>query len=275
MNEYTFNMKLVEIIDAGSGNAPTSFNRLKEQSGDIAVASKYLELALNQDCYKTRQTKREHLKITDAPFLDIRLQNKREIAYAVYKKILKQHQFPFYAITTTYSLRTNDNSRWLDKKDRATRWDRYEVERTNCLIRNKMREAFNIEDFYAFLEHHDPFTDKDGKEHQGRYHTHIISSNISDIAITEPNRKCRRYLNQYKEWINYSNPDVKTLKPTIIKSVVGSVEWVRKWDNSINIKCIWTEGDLANYVCYCLKTYTNLKSELCFNDVICNSSTFK
>ena len=64
MNVYSFNMNLIEIIDASSGNALTSFNRLKEQSGDIAVPSRYLELALNQDCYKTRRTKREDIKIT-------------------------------------------------------------------------------------------------------------------------------------------------------------------------------------------------------------------
>ena len=275
MIEYTFNMNIVEIIDAGSGNAPTSFKRLKEQSGDIAVALKYLELALNQDCYKTRTTKRYNLQITDSPFLDIKLWHKRQIAYSVYKRILDKGKFPFYAITTTYSMRTADNSAWLDRIDRASRWDRYEVERTNCLIRNKMKEAFNLKDFFAFLEHHNSFIDKDGKEHQGRYHTHIITSNISDTAITKPNRKCRRYLNQYKDWIKYSNPDVKILKPHIIKSVVGSVEWVKRWDNSINIKCIWSEGDLATYVCYCLKTYTNMKSELCFNDVLCNSSTYR
>lgn len=275
MNEYTFNMNLVEIIDAGSGNAPSSFNRLKEQSGDIAVALRYLEIAVNQGSHKSRRTKREEVKITDDPFIEIRLPNKRKIAYAIYRKMLKQHQFPYYAITTTYSLRTDDNSLWLDKKDRATRWDRYEVEKTNILVRNKMREAFGIEDFYAFLEHHESFNDKNGIERQGRYHTHIITSNISDNAITEPNRKCRRYLNEYKEWLEVYSPNVKTIKPIIIKSVVGSVDWIRKWDNSINIECIWNEGDLANYVCYCLKTYTDLRSELCFNDVICNSSTFK
>ena len=274
MNEYTFNMNILEIIDGGSGNAPSSFNRLKEQSGDIAVASRYLEIAVNQSSNKSKRTNKEDLKITDDPFIEIRLPNKRKIAFAIYSKMLNKHQFPYYAITTTYSLRTDDNSHWLDRRDRATRWDRYEVEKTNILIRNKMREAFNIKDFYAFLEHNSSFIDKNGIERQGRYHTHIITSNISDNAITQPNRKCRRYLNEYNEWLKVYSPDVKILKPVIIKSVVGSVEWVRKWDNSINIECISSAPDLARYVCYCLKTYTDIRSELCFNDVICRSSTF-
>ena len=268
-------MEQSKILEVGSGNASSSFNKLKQQSGLIAVPFGYQNNSRLKSKHIAKTTKKSSIEITDDPFIEIRLQNKRQIAYSVYQSILKQGAFPYFFITTTYNLWDAKKSRWLDKKDRATRWDRYEVERTNNLIKNKMREAFNTEDFYGFLEHHDPFIGKDGKEHQGRYHTHIISSNISDIAITKPNRKCKRYLNEYKEWINYSNPSIKTLKPLIIKSVVGSVEWVRKWDNSINIKCIWNEGDLANYVCYCLKTYTNLKSELCFNDVICNSSTYE
>lgn len=267
-------MEQSKILEVGSGNASSSFNKLKQQSGLIAVPYGYQNNSKLKSKHIAKTSKKSLIEITDDPFIEIRLQNKRQIAYSVYQSILKQGAFPYFFITTTYNLWDAKKSRWLDKRDRATRWDRYEVERTNNLIKNKVKEAFNQNKSYAFLEHHDCFTDKDGVEHQGRYHTHSIMPAINHSSVIAPNRKCRKYLNDYKEWIEYSNPPADQLIEFALRSAIGSCEWLKKWDNSINIERIYTELDLANVVCYCLKTYTKENSSLCYNDVICRSSTF-
>ena len=271
-------MEQSKILEVGSGNASSSFNKLKEQSGMIAVPYGYLsKYKLNPKPIRqsiSHRTRNTSVAITADPFIEILSWEKRKIAYSVYQSILKKNSFPYFFITTTYKLWDAKKSRWMDKKDRATRWDRYEVEKTNTLIRNKVKEAFHQDKWYAFLEHHSSFTDKNGLEHQGRYHTHSITPSINDASVLQPNRKCRRHLNEYKEWIAYSNPPAEQLIHYGLKSAIGSCEWLKKWDNSINIERIYTELDLANVVCYCLKTYTDANSSLCYNDVICRSSTF-
>jgi len=265
-------MNILELLDMDSGNASVSVNKAKQAGSNTtaAVPTKYLE---PRDLRNTRRRGKSNLQINENPFLEIKLQEKKEIAYAVFKSI-RTNKYPYLFITVKYSIFDDKKDKWLDRKDAARRWDRYEVEKTNTLCRNMMRECFGIDNWYAFLERHEPRIMPDGTVREGRYHTHIITPDISDIVVETPNRKCRRLIREYAEWIEYASPSPEVLKNHLIKSCLLKADWIKKWKNQIDIQKIYTEEDLANVVCYCLKTYTNRKSVLDFNDVICHSSTY-
>lgn len=265
-------MNILELLDMDSGNASVSFNKMKQTSSntDVAVTKEYLQ---SKDLRNTRRRGKSNLQITDNPFIEIGLQEKRKIVYSVFKSI-RTSKYPYLFITVKYSIFDDKKDKWLDRKDAARRWDRYEVEKTNILCRNMMRECFDVSNWYAFLERHEPRLMPDGTLIQGRYHTHIIIPHISDYTVESPNRKCRRIMREYAEWIEYASPSTEVLKKKLIKSCLLKADWIKRWKNQIDIQEIYTERDLANVVCYCLKTYTNIKSPLDFNEVICNSSTY-
>jgi len=265
-------MNILELLDMDSGNASVSFDKMKQASSNtnVAVPKEYLK---SRDFRNTRRRGKSNLLINDDTFLEIKLKEKREIAYSVFKSI-RTNKYPYLFITVKYSIFDDKKDKWLERKDAARRWDRYEVVKTNTLCRNMMRECFGIDNWYAFLEKHEPRILPDGTVKDGRYHTHIIIPDISDIVIESPNRKCRRIIREYAEWIEYASPSPEDLKNHLIKSCLLKADWIKKWKNQIDIQKIYTEQDLANVVCYCLKTYTNIKSQLDFNDVICNSSTY-
>lgn len=265
---YVFKLNLLEILDLDSGNASKSFKKMKEESSNtvFSVPTEYLKK-------DTRRKGKSNLSISDAPFIDIRLKEERQIVYSVFKSILSS-QYPYIFITIKFSLFDDKTGKWLDKKDAASRYDKYEVERTNRLCRNMLRECFDVNEWYAFRERHEAVIMPNGTVKDGRFHTHALIPAIDDKLIIHPNRKCRRLLNEYKEWIDYASPSPSVLKEHLIKACILKADWIKRWENQIDIKKIYTEEDLANVVCYCLKTYTNHQSDIDFNDVICNSSTF-
>lgn len=264
-----FTMNLLEILDLDCGNASKSFNTLKDESttSSSSVPTEYLKKP-------SRREGKRNITVDDAPFIDIRLQEKRQIAYSIFKSILSD-EYPYLFITIKFSLFDDKTGRWMDKKDSASRYDKYEVERTNTLCRNMLREAFGIKDWYAFKERHEAVIMPDGTLKDGRFHTHALVKAIDDKVISHPNRKCKRILNEYKEWINYASPSPVELRNHLIKACLLKADWIKKWNNQIDIQEIYTEQDLANVVCYCLKTYTNYQSDIDFNDVLCNSSTYR
>lgn len=146
-------------------------------------------------------------------------------------------------------------------------WDKTEVITTNRLIKNLLKEAFNISRFYFFMERHQPTLDKYGDvEQEGRFHIHLLTSGINDSAVLQPNRKCRR-LSLYQESCNNINSNsVCEYKIRLFDECCKQANWINRYSYSIKTSVNKTNTDLRNRTHYCLKHYKH--DELDFMDII-------
>ena len=160
-------------------------------------------------------------------------------------------------------------------------WDKEEVKKTHRIMRNMIKEAFNIDACWIFMERHSPLLDSYGEiEREGRFHTNLISSSIKDNAIEEPNRKCKRLFNKDGSMgvpiQNISYTDIDDLKTDLVNACLRQADWVNRYSYSLKTQLIYDKEDLERVVFYCLKDY-NIKSGLDFMDIVdfSNSDFYK
>jgi hypothetical protein len=151
-------------------------------------------------------------------------------------------------------------------------WDKYECERTAIIIRNSLKETFGMDGVWTFQERHKDILNEEGEvEKKGKYHLNIITSQIRDCVIEEPNRKIRRLLGDdgrmgvpIKDLVFN---DLDDLKEELVNACIRRAsEWVNRFQYSVKTQFLLEPIDLDAIVRYCLKDYKLGKAD--FTDVV-------
>lgn len=190
-----------------------------------------------------------------------RKQNIQAVKGKLVEQLSELDEYPFYYIVIQFGF-FDDYGNKLPQTELAKFYDKQEVGRTCRLIKNKIREALNPLQQYYFLERHSSLLDEFGDTIQeGRFHINLLVSPISDEAVLEPNRKCRRLLSQpdYTRMgipiqnNNYS--DVEEYKVALLNACIRTCGWVSRYQYSVKTQLVETPEDLHEVSNYCLKTY--------------------
>ena len=151
-------------------------------------------------------------------------------------------------------------------------WDKTVVHKTCRLIRNMIKECFSISNLYFFIERHASQLDEHGNEiSKGRFHLNIITSDIKDDVIQEPNRKLRRLLLQNgRDGVAIQDMAFNTLddlKIELFNTCCRQANWINRYKYSIKTQILNTQSDLENTVMYCLKDYDEVNGS-CFTEIV-------
>jgi len=199
------------------------------------------------------------------------------IKTALTDQIMEMDEYPFFYVVVQFGF--YDNYGQPLPKDVIDQYsDKTEVSRTCRLIKNKIREALGPLQQYYLLERHQPLLDDYGDiVREGRFHLNILISPISDEAVLEPNRKCRRLLSEpdYDRFAlpieNQTYNNIDDYKVALINACIRTCKWVSRYSYSIKTQIVETPEDLHNVSNYCLKTFKNGGND--FMDVVDFSSS--
>ena len=89
------------------------------------------------------------------------LKDNNTIKEHILKQVIESGEYPYIYSVLQFGF-YDDNGFKLPVSDIRKFWDKTEVERTNRLIKNMLREAFGIQQTYFFLERHSPLYDEYG-----------------------------------------------------------------------------------------------------------------
>ena len=188
-------------------------------------------------------------------------QDTQIIKDTIIKRIRYKAEYPY--IFTTLQFGFYDNYGYLLPPTTIRKyWDKTEVEKTNRLVKNMLKEALDIDYFYFFMERHTPTYDKYGDvEREGRYHIHLITSGIKDDVIIKPNRRCKRL---YYQPGSIGVPikdmdflDIDDKKIELFNACCKKANWINRYKYSIHTEFIDDACDLRRCIKYCLKEYSN------------------
>ena len=150
--------------------------------------------------------------------------------------IIKSHSIGYF-ISLQYPL-YNDNG--IDEEMKYKLFDICEVRRTHKIIKNFLMEAFSRDlSMFFFIERNKSFNKNDIKC-RGRYHSHMLLETIQDYHIEEPSSFLRRVMNK-DGLIPISNrvyTDIEDKKIDCIEAVLNRCEWLKGYDDAIDIKHI-------------------------------------
>ena len=140
-------------------------------------------------------------------------------------------------------------------------WDKTEVEKTCRIIYRSLKETFNIENIFMFIERHKPMLDKDGDIiKEGRFHLNIITTGIDDHIIECPNRKVRKLLLENGDLgipiQNIQYKDIEDIKIDLFNVCCKRFQWLNNYNSTIETQPLPTEKDVENVVYYCLGDWT-------------------
>jgi len=188
----------------------------------------------------------------------------------IIRRIKDKAALPY--IFTTLQFGFYDNYGYLLPPSTTRRyWDKTEVEKTNRLVKNMLKEALDIDYFYFFMERHTPTFDKYGDiEREGRYHIHLITSGIKDGSIKNANRRCRRlFYEQGSIGVPIKHMDlldIDDMKIELFNACCKKANWINRYKYSIHTEFIDKAGDLGRCINYCLKEYNSNGKD--FMDVV-------
>lgn len=150
--------------------------------------------------------------------------------------IIKSHSIGYF-ISLQYPL-YNDNG--IDEEMKYKLFDICEVRRTHKIIKNFLMEAFSRDlSMFFFIERNKSFNKNDIKC-RGHYHSHMLLETIQDYHIEEPSSFLRRVMNK-DGLIPISNrvyTDIEDKKVDCIEAVLNRCEWLKGYDDAIDIKHI-------------------------------------
>ena len=136
-------------------------------------------------------------------------------------------------------------------------WDKSEVKKTNRLIRNMLKETFDIDKLYFFIERHASKLDQYGDEiSKGRFHLNIISSGIDSKKIHEATmkRKVRKlFYENGKYGIAIKDMFFKSideLKIELFNTCCRQANWINRYKYSIKTQVLNESTDLDKTVMY-------------------------
>ena len=197
---------------------------------------------------------------------------KQSVYESVVKQIKDGTKLPLYYSVIEFGFYDNYGLKLPPKQIRKY-WDKTEVRKTNKLLRNMLKETFDIEKLYFLIERHKPKLDKDGNEiSQGRFHVNIVSSMIEDHKVNKKTmkRKVRKLLYENGKYgiaikdMFFKNQD--ELKKELFNTCCKQANWINRYKYSIKTQIMTKESDIQNSLWYCLKEYRNDKED--FTDVI-------
>lgn len=150
--------------------------------------------------------------------------------------IIKSHSIGYF-ISLQYPL-YNDNG--IDEEMKYKLFDICEVRRTHKIIKNFLMEAFSRDlSMFFFIERNKSFNKNDIKC-RGHYHSHMLLETIQDYHIEEPSSFLRRVMSK-DGLIPISNrvyTDIEDKKVDCIEAVLNRCEWLKGYDDAIDIKHI-------------------------------------
>jgi hypothetical protein len=195
----------------------------------------------------------------------------KKIKEAIFNQIQEGIDYPYFYSVITFGFYDNEGYK-LPMSEIRKYWDKTEVKKTCRLIYNMLKEHFNMDGVWMFIERHTPLLNEDGEViREGRFHLNIISSSIKDSAIEEPNRKVRRLMleNGRFDIPIESNVyrDLDELKIELFNACCKRANWVNRYKYSIKTQMLYEPSDLENAAYYCLKDYDG-KSSVDFTDIV-------
>jgi len=195
----------------------------------------------------------------------------KKIKEAIFNQIQEGIDYPYLYSVITFGFYDNEGYK-LPMSEIRKYWDKTEVKKTCRLIYNMLKEHFNMDGVWMFIERHTPLLNEDGEViREGRFHLNIISSSIKDSSIEEPNRKVRRLMleNGRFDIPIESNVyrDLDELKIELFNACCKRANWVNRYKYSIKTQMLYEPSDLENAAYYCLKDYDG-KSSVDFTDIV-------
>jgi len=189
---------------------------------------------------------------------------------AILNQIQEGNDYPYLYSVIQFGFFNNDGNRLTPIEIRKY-WDKSEVDKTCKLLYNMLKETFNMDRIWMFVERHQSVIDDEGIEiKKGRFHINIIASSIKDGEIEEPNRKVRRLMlengrfdipieqNVYR--------DLDEIKTELFNACCRRANWCNKYKHSIKTQMLYEPSDIENVVHYCLKDY--YRNNVDFTDTI-------
>lgn len=195
----------------------------------------------------------------------------KKIKETIFNQIQEGIDYPYVYSVITFGFYDNMGIK-LPYSEIRKYWDKGEVSKTCRLIYNMLKEHFNMDAIWMFIERHSPLLDEDGDIiREGRFHLNIITSSISDDCVEEPNRKVRKLmLDDGKLGLPIQNSvymDLDNLKIDLFDTCCKKANWVNRYKYSIKTQMLYEPTDLENVVYYCLKDFDG-KSNTDFTDII-------
>jgi len=200
------------------------------------------------------------------------LDKTRIIKDKIAEQILERDEYPYIYSVIQFGF-YDDNGFKLPISEIRKFWDKSEVSKTNRLIRNMLKESFGIDAFWFFMERHSPKIDEYGDVvREGRYHINLITTQIKDNAIEEPNRKCRRLMLEDSciKGVPIKNrvyDDLDDLKIELFDACCKQANWVNRYKYAIKTQMLYDPRDVRQTTEYCLKEFSD-KTGKDFMDVI-------
>ena len=200
------------------------------------------------------------------------INNIRSIKEALYNQIQEGNDYPFIFSVCVFGFYANNGYK-LPPSEIAKFYDKNEVDKTCRLIYNILKETFGMDGIWIFKERHKDLLDEEGNVlKKGRFHLNIITSNIKDSVIEEPNRKVRRLMLENGRFDipieNNTYKDIEELKIELFNAAIRrSANWINKYQYSIKTQILDEPIDLRNTTDYVLKDF-NEKSGIDFTDIV-------
>ena len=207
------------------------------------------------------------IKDTTTPIID-----------AIVKQVSEGEDYPYLYSVIFFGF-YDDNGLKLPPSIIRQFWDKEEVNKTCRLIYNSLKETFGMDGVWMFKERHADLLDENGEVlKKGKFHLNIITSNIKDRFIEEPNRKIRRLLNDNGRMnipikdLQYT--DIDELKIELVNACIKrAAKWVNRFQYSIKTQLLLEPSDLEDTTLYCLKEFSKKQNPTDFTDVVCFKSS--
>ena len=166
------------------------------------------------------------------------IRNTTPIIDAIVKQVSEGEDYPYLYSVIFFGF-YDDNGLKLPPSIVRQFWDKEEVDKTCRIIYNSLKETFGMDGVWMFKERHADLLDENGEVlKKGKFHLNIITSNIKDRFIEEPNRKIRRLLNDNGRMnipikdLQYT--DIDELKIELVNACIKrAAKWVNRFQYSI------------------------------------------
>ena len=195
---------------------------------------------------------------------------------AIIKQVSEGEDYP-YQYSVIYFGFYDDNGLKLPPSIIRQFWDKEEVNKTCRIIYNSLKETFGMDGVWMFKERHADLLDENVEVlKRGKFHINIITSNIKDRIIEEPNRKIRRLLNDNGKMNipikDFQYTDIDELKIELVNACIKRASnWVNRFQYSIKTQLLLEPSDLEDTTSYCLKEFEKKRAD--FTDVVCFKSS--
>jgi len=191
---------------------------------------------------------------------------------SILSQVYESNEYPYFYSVLQFGFYDNQGIR-LPISEIRKFWDKNEVDKTCKLIYNMLKEHFGSDiGIWMFKEHHKDLLNEEGDFiSKGRFHINIITTNIKDRVVEEPNRKVRRLMLENGRFDvpieNNVYKDLDELKIELFNAVCRKANWINKYQYAVKTQILYEPTDLENVGNYVLKEYDH-KSNIDFTDII-------